>query len=92
MRYLLVALLAGCSAQPYWTKDAPIIPAEYLAVAEHPCNENWRGCFNRPQQGVELVSGPATFLCRLRHEVAHILGWRHPLNMAFVLDCGPETL
>lgn len=94
MKYVFVCLLSGCATQPYWTKSAPVFPAEYLITVEHPCGQKWGGCYNIPTRTIEIVGGEPLwkYLCKLRHEVAHTLGWRHPLNMAFTDDCGPEVL
>lgn len=86
-------LLSSCSTQPYWTLQNAPVPVLHTVHVDYPCNDRYaRGCWNLIGQTVELKKGlnECDNWCANRHETkGHADGWVHPLNMAFVLDCGP---
>lgn len=97
MRKLLalsLLFISGCAVHPYWTKTYAPNPALFIVHNDYPCGEKWDACWNPKGRTIELRKGlsQADEECLTRHEYAHAMGWRHPLNEALATDCGPEKI
>lgn len=100
MKYLLMLLLSGCAAQPYWEKTEAQFPHGVFVVsvdfpcAKHSQTETINGCWNAAGRTIEVRKGLTADQreCAVRHEYAHMMGWTHPLNMAYAMDCGPGKI
>ena len=96
---LLLALLAGCAAAPYWTLTyAPLpecTPTVYVD-GQFNCGGVWaEGCtFSYPPTCAQsiVMRGPGVE-CRESHERAHRGGWVHESGWKLARqDCGPKEM
>jgi len=86
-------LLAGCSATPYWVRDAEPVPV--LAVVEVDvvrCGGEalgLLGCANRHTGRIEIKRGHPLRDCIETHERRHLeKGESHDNRPTFAYDCG----